>query len=251
MSNEDFDPFKLSSGLPLVGADVTVKEVEFGYDNTYSADACVAMITFEPDEGETQRQLYSIGKNFEPADRGSTLTHKSGKNVNLNDNSNYGRFVKAFTDMADAKGALAETRERGTGPFDAAWLVGMKFTLGELKYINTMTGTAVDKTLIVPVTYNGVASAKGSKAAAKAAPKLAPKAAGKAAVKKADPNEDEDFGIDDADVLATLIEAAQEAEDHEAFTDAALEVDGVASNKVWTRIIMSSKPGSLWATHGE
>lgn len=249
---EEFDQFKLSSGLPLSGATVVLTGAEFCYDNTYNADVCVARLTFQPEDGDEASQLYSVGKQFEPTDRGSKLAHKSGKQAHLNDNSNYGRWVKAFTEMDGAADAMAETRTRGSGPFDAEWMVGMSFKLGDLPLPDTNFKEGTNKTgrtLIVPVEYLG---ANGEAPAPKKGGKLAPRG-GKAslsATAAAAAGGDEDFGIDDADVLKKLIKAAIAADDFDAFTDAALEVDGVQENKAWAKAVMSSKPGSLWATHG-
>lgn len=273
MSEEtEWDPFKLSSGLPLSGATVTVITHEFGYDAGYGADNCISMVTFQPDDGDAATQMYSVGKNFEPADRGATLVHKSGKPTNMNDNSNWGRFIKAFTEQENAADAMAETRKRKASPFDASWLIGMRFKLGDLPWINTMEKDPEKqkRNLIVPVEYLGTGEeVTSAKPAGKTGKQLAPRpgaatgpkigktldeavAADEAASGHSDGGDggDEDFGIDDAKVLKQVIKLAKGADDWDAFTDAALEVDGVSDNKVWQRAIMNSKPGSIWAVHG-
>lgn len=260
MSEEEFDSFKLTSGLPLSGADVTVSKVEFGFDAEYSADACVAMIHFIPDEGDApdRPQIYSLGANFEPVERGAEVMHKSGKRVGFNDNSTYGKFINAFTTMEGAANAMAETRERDSATYKADWLVGMRFTLGDHTYegYQGKDKPTKQKTILVPVKYLGVEGGEAPKKASGSTKKLAPKAG---ASSKADKEEssgeasgggDEDFGIDDAGVLKTIIKLAVKSADFDAFTDAALDVDGVAENSAWRKAVMSSKAGSLWATHG-
>ena len=51
--------------------------------------------------------------------------------------------------------------------------------------------------------------------------------------------------------LKDLIEAAKEADDFDAYTEAALDIDGVSEDRTIQRIAMSSKAGSIWATHGK
>lgn len=244
--SEEFNPFNLSSGLPMVDADVTVKSIEFGYDATYAkGEACVAIVTFGMEEGEDAKQLYSVGKTFEPADRGSTLVHTSGKPTNLNNQSNYGRFVDALTKMDNAAEFMKEVRETGVDlVFNAAWLDGMSFHMGTVK-LTMQDGK--EKDLVIPVHYNGMAetSVKG-----KAKPKLAAKPAAKAKAKPEPDEDDEDYGVDDDDIRTALIEAAEAAADFEEYSEAALDVDGVMGNKVYQKAAVSSKPGSIWATFG-
>jgi len=258
VSDHEFDPFKLSSGLPLVGATVTVESLTFGIDNEYDAEACVAIIVFQPDEGESQRQLYSVGKTFEAGGTGETLVHKSGKKVNLNDNSNYGRLVQSFTTMEGAAEAMAEVRNREVEPvFDGAWIEGMRFVLGELKFKGYAgkgkdPSEAPDKTLIVFSEYLGTGD-EAPKKATKATSKLAPKGgAAKAAPKAAAADEDEEYGIDDEDVRKAVIKlATKHAGDFDTYSDKATDIDGVMENAGWRKAVMSTKPGSIWAAFGQ
>ena len=237
MAQHDFDPFHLTSGLPLSGADVTVTEVEFGYDNEYSADACVAIVHFQPDEGEARKQLYSTGRNFEPADRGDTLVHNTGKNVNVSDSSNYGILVNSFLTMEGADEAMAITRERGATPFDAAWLKGMRFTLGDHIIPERIINGKVnkEKTVMVFAAFLGL---EGEEAPA-----------AKPAAKAAEP-EEETFGVEDDDLRNELIALAQANTDHGTFLDVATELDAVMTNRAAQKAVMDTKPGSLWATYG-
>lgn len=256
MSEEDFDPFKLTSGLPLSGAEVTVTGIIYGYDAQYGAENCIAMVTFDVDGSEPNTQFYSVGKNFEPGDREQkTLVHKSGKPANLNDNSNYGRMVGAMTSTMKGKedfmAAVRAKADEVMPVFHGDWLNGFRFKMGDLPWINNLEKdeTKRNKILIVPVEFLGTADEP--KKIAPAAKKLAPKAPGKTIAEAvADDAADEDFGIDDPSVLKQLIKAAKAADDFDAFTDAADAIDGLSENKVWMKAAYNSKPGSIWATYG-
>lgn len=242
----DFNPFALSSGLPLADADVTVKSIEFGFDAEYmNGETCVAIIMFEGEDGEEHKQLYSVGK-FEPAERGAKLVHPSGKQMNLNQQTNYGRFVDACLKVENADEFMKAVRESGVDPvFDASWLDGFQFHLDTIK-VKLQNGN--EKDLIVPTVFNGVAGVKGKAKAA--APKLAPKA-GKAAKPKPEADDDEDYGIDDEEIRNALIELAKNADSFDDYSSEALDVDGVMGNKVYQKMAVSSKPGSIWATFGD
>lgn len=252
MAHDEFDPFHLSSGLPLSGATVTVTKVEFGIDNEYADDACVAMITFtNEDSGEEQRQLYSVGKTFEAGDRGDTLISKSGKKVNLNDNSNYGRLVKSFTTMENAKQAMTDLRELDVEPvFHKDWLEGCRFVMTDLTF-DSYAGKGEapkQKTLIVFGEYLGRGEAEAPKSKGKLAPKAGTKATAKA---KADDDDDETFGIEDEGVRAQVIKLAKKhAGDFAEYSDKVTDIDEVMADKALRTAALSQKPGSVWATHG-
>lgn len=256
MSKGEFNPFETTSGLPLADADVTVVKLEFGYDAQYmDGEVALAMITFQPDDGDEATQLYSVGKKFEPADRGERLVHESGENKNLNKSTNYGRFIDAVVALGDE--FMEAVRETGCDPvFDAHWLDGFRFRLGTIKLT---TQDKKEKDLIVPVEFLGVAEGgkskakAGAKAGAKTGTKaLAPKAGAKASAKAKDPEpeDDETFGIDDDDVREALIEAAKDASDFDEYSSAVLDIDEVASDRKLQRIALSSKDGSIWSTYG-
>ena len=181
--NDVFDPFKLSDGLPLSDVDAEISAVEFRFDTAYSADACVAAITFQPDDGEEQEQLYSCGKNWEPVDRGAATAHESGKaSLMFNKSSNMGRFLSA---LYACDGFIEAVQEEGDfDPRTAASLVGRRVHLGSDTYttMNPSTGVEKERTIIVPVEYLGTSEgetatkAPAKKAAAKKAPAKGPSA---------------------------------------------------------------------------
>ena len=250
--NDVFDPFKLSDGLPLADVDAEISAVEFRFDTAYSADACVAAITFQPDEGDEQEQLYSCGKNWEPVDRGAATAHENGKPTQMfNKSSNMGRFLNA---LYACDGFIAAVQEEGDfDPRTAASLVGRRVHLGSETYttMNPSTGVEKERSIIVPTEYLGTsddattpAKAPAKKAAAKKAPAKGPSAVEKKQLALIEALREEDGGEEIIDALTDL---AGESEDHESFMEAAMDVDGVADSEAAQQVAMSSKAGSIWA----
>jgi hypothetical protein len=256
-----YDPYALGSGLPLADTDATVVGVEFRFDTEYSADACVAAIMFEPDEGENQEQLYSLGKGWEPTDRGASTAHVSGRELNFNKNSNYGRFLTA---AYECEGFLDEVREAGILPQSQDMFLGKRFTLGTVEY-TTRNPSKKDseetvKSAIIPTAYLGwgeeeeeeeeVEAPKRTKkvAAKKAAPKKAAATKGPSAIEKKQIALIAALDEEDEDLVQALRDLALESEDHETFMEAAMELEGVAESDTAQQVAMSSKPASIWAT---
>jgi hypothetical protein len=246
-----YDPYALGSGLPLADTEAVVTAMEFRFDTEYAADACVAAITFQPDEGEEQEQLYSCGKGWEPIDRGAATAHTSGRDLNFNKQSNYGRFLAA---AYECEGFLDEVREEGILPTQVEMFVGKRFHLGTVEY-STRNPSKKDseetvKTAIVPVAYLGVEEEEApAKPAAKktVAKKAAAPAKGPSAIEKKQIALIEQLEEEDADMVAALRELAGESEDHESFMEAAMDIDGVADSDLAQQVAMSSKAGSIWA----
>ena len=245
-----YDPYALGSGLPLADTEAVVTAMEFRFDTNYSADACVAAITFQPDEGEEQEQLYSCGKGWEPVDRGAATAHVSGREtMNINKNSNYGRFLAA---AYACEGFLDEVREEGILPTQVEMFLGKRFMLGTVEY-STRNPSKADseettKTAIVPVAYLGVeedeaeAKAPAKKAAAKKAP-----AKGPSAIEKKQIALIEELEAEDEAMVAALRELAGDSDSHEEFMEAAMDIEGVADSDLAQQVAMSSKAGSIWA----
>jgi hypothetical protein len=127
--SDTFDPWALGSGLPLADVNAVITNAEFKFDTAYSADACVIAITFQPEDGgEAQEQLYSVGKGFEPLARGAELGHTSGRETNINQNSNYGRFMRH---AAQCEGFTAQAKNT---PFQADLWIGTKWHLTTTEY---------------------------------------------------------------------------------------------------------------------
>jgi len=259
--SEEFDPFALGSGLPLADQNVTVIAAVFKFDLEYSADACVIGLTFQPDEEgmEEQEQLYSCGKNMEPLDQGSAMGHTSGKQVKVNEQTNYGRFMKhAFA----CEGFLDMARESGNTPFDAALWEGSQWHLTTVEYETRNPSKPMEpakvRTAVVPDEFLGYGDDEEEEAppAKKSVAKKLPAKKGVAA-KKAAPakipgaqtktlNElaEEEGG---EELIEALRELAAECEDHDTFMEQAMEVEGVTGNRLAEKAVMSDKAGSIWA----
>ena len=259
--SDEFDYFELGSGLPLADAEVTITNAEFRFDTSYSADAVVCAMQFTPhEEGvEAQEQLYSVGKGWEPLDRGEMVGHGSGKQVKINNQSNYGRFIAA---AVECEGFLDYAREVGLQPNSAALWVGTQWHLGTVEVTTTNPSKPNDppkvKSVIVPDEFLGAGEEEEEeKAPAKKAPAkkvAAKKAAAPARKPAASPAADQVAELQAEDggeeLVEALIAAAGEAEDQDAFMEAAMEIDGVSGNRLAEKVVMNSKPGSIWAEHG-
>lgn len=263
--SDEFSYFDLGSGLPLADAIVHITAAEFRFDTEYSADAVVCAINMQPlEEGvEPQEQLYSVGKGWEPLDGGASVGHGSGKRVKINNQSNYGRWIGA---AVQCEGFLDEARERGLEPDSAGLWTDLIFRLTTVEYETRNPSKPNDppkmRTAVVPgeflgtsETYEGVEEEAPAKPAAKkvagkkvAAKKVAakPAGAGVAAAQAAAIAElEEEEGGDE--FIEALRGMAAEAEDHESFMEAAFELDAPGDGKLAGKVIMSSKPGSVWA----
>jgi len=274
MSEHNFDPFALSSGLPLADQDVTITKVEFRFDTSYSADACVAAITFQPDEEglDAQEQLYSCGKGWEPLDQGASAGHTSGRNVNFNGQSNFGRFLAA---AFATDGFIDEARETGLTPMNGELLNGCRFHLTAITTSTTNpskpTEPAKEKSLIVPDAYYGRVGGEEAPAIAPATAPKAPAGAKKAAPRPGTPAAKptatasttaaptsaierkqialvDELTAESEDLVEELRALAGEHESHENFMEAAMELPAVAASELAQQVVMSSKAGSIWAT---
>lgn len=226
---EEKSLWDLSSGLPLDGADVEITDATFEVDNSYAAGATVLALTFTPLDGsESQRQLYSCGKNWEPLNGGSALGHVSGKPngvVTLNTNTNYGKFIAAATAAEDGAKFKANAQ---VDPGETSLWIGTKWTLGSLATENFQTKKA--GSLIIPVVYLGGPDGQTSGGGAKAS-----KASSGTVSTDLDP-----------DILAAIIAVAAKHEEFGDFMDEALELEGVQGNKAAEKLVMDSKPGGLF-----
>lgn len=258
MSDELFD---LGDGLPLSDCNATITNAEFVFDTEYSADAVVMRFTFEPhEEGvEPQHQLYSVGKSFEPLDGGAAVGHTSGKHVKISKQSNIGRWMRA---AQECEGFAEAAREHDADTHQAEWWIGSMWhlTTDEYEVRNPSKPDQPPKmrTIIIPDEFLGYADdeeeapAKPAKSTTKKAvakktvakkATAAPKAAATGAV-TVEALAEEEGGEELIEQLRAL---ASECEDHETFMEQAMDLDGVAGNRVAEKAVMSSKPGSIWA----
>jgi hypothetical protein len=268
MSDKDFNMFNLTSGLPLDGARCHAVEATFTYNQEYAADAVVLDITWQPvdedgeEAGEAKHQLYSVGKNWEPADEGATVEHGSGKPMNFNNGTNIGKLIHSLMEArgdGDATKGLAvlvsEMDDSGQ-PDNVAFWIGMDVTLKSIQY-KTQNGKE-SSTFGIGEFHGRVGEEVEAKPKAKTATKVAPKASGKPAAKaaaKANDATGEDAWKEHLGpkLYRTLVKLAVDADDHDSFMDQAFALDDVTSddkawNKATEKIIMVDDEDGLFGT---
>jgi len=267
MADKEVNMWELGSGLPLDGARVHAVEAVFTYNQEYSADAVVLDITWQPwdgneDDGEAKHQLYSVGKRWEPVSEGTEVAHESGKLQMFNNQTNIGKLIHSLLEAlggGDVAEGMKAVIEAGLQPYKVDCWIGMDVTLKAIEY-ETQNGKKSSTFGIAEVHAlpggEGAPKAKTSGTGGKAAPKAAPKAAAKAAAKAATAD---DEGGEDAwkehlgqGLYRKLKKAAADANDHDAFMDAAFELDEVTTddkawNKATERIIMDYSDTGLFA----
>lgn len=253
---QEFSMFELGSGLPLEGARVHSTEAIFTYNQEYAKNAVVLDITWahvDDPSVEPQHQLYSVGNKWEPLDGGEAVGHTSGKRSKFNDQTNIGRLIQSMIDTRGLDDMLAEARETGNEADKAAFWIGLDVTLKGVKYDTlgkNADGTPKQgQTMVIGEWHGRVGDSKPSKPVKAAADKPAKSAA------KAESN---GGGDDYADHLGQALyrklkKLAVDADDHDAFMDAAFALDDVSSddkawNKATERIILDSGDASLFAT---
>lgn len=251
--DKENNPWELSKGLPLEGADVTVTDASFVIDNEYAAGAVVLSLTmipdaYEGDVGNLRPQLYSIGKGWEVLDKGQSVAHESGKFRKFPEQSAYGDWI---SHVLGCEGAVEYFVENELDTHDANIWIGTKWTLGSHEYdtVKDAKGETKKKTRVVPVAFLGVeggeatvptkpAAATAAKTVAKPGPKPKPAAAANGAKS----------GLD-AEVDAAFAEMAKEHEDFDQFMNAAFEYaeeNGLGGNKDVEKAIMSARQFAAW-----
>lgn len=243
MSENEQNYFDLGSGLPLDGADVVITDAWFEFDTSYNADTVVCKVeyTLLNENAEPQIQMYSTGKDREPIGQGhpNNLAHTSGKFVKISDQSNYGTFIKGFMACENHEAAMKVASERGLQPDSSALWIGMKFTMRSVSRPNTMEGAKRDTTTtMVPAVFLGVdgdaVAGSGARPATRATNAMPATAT---------------VGDIDAYLMEQLNALAVSVPDFDTFMEQAMEIDGVAGNKIAEKAVMSSKAGSIWKTN--
>ncbi len=257
--DQTFSMWELGSGLPLEGARCHSTDASFTFNNEYSANAVVLDITWQPQEdpsAEAQHQLYSVGKNWEPLEEGTSVGHTSGKRSKFNDQTNIGRLIHSYVSArggGDFAKGLPIVIAEGIEPEKAAMWIGLDVTLMTVRYPTqnkNPDGSVKEGSTMVIGEYHGrvgdapAAASAPAQAAAPAAPASTP-AAGAGATS--------DF----AEVLGQALyrklrKAAMDAKDHDEFMDVAFNIPETTEGdkdhvKAIERIILDPDPGSLFA----
>lgn len=226
------DEWTLGTGLALAGGDWTVAACSFGFNAKLGADALCANFVFTDPSGESedQQQSFSVGKGWEAVDGGEALVREDGQRGKIGKTTNYGRLVNSAMDATKAAGVAMPF----ASPRLAAGWVGTSWTLGTVSYTTQFKDEeAKERSAFVFTAYKGA----GATATAVKAPggKAAPKAPSATDI--------------DADLLAALHAlAVTHAADHDAFVEAAYEIDGVDGVKHVEKAILKSAAGSIWAS---
>jgi hypothetical protein len=254
---QEFSMFELGSGLPLEGLRCHSTEAIFTYNQEYTANAVVLDITWQPEDAtmEPQHQLYSVGQKWEPLDNGEAVGHTSGKRSKFNDQTNIGRLITSYVEGlggGDFEKGIKLAIQGGMEPDHAAFWRGIDATLKSVKY--ETLGRNADGTPKMGNTF--VIGELHGRVGEEAAPAKSTKATSKTSAASA-PAESNGGGDDVAEHLGQALyrklkKAAKDAADHDAFMDAAFEMDEVTDGtKEWKkqteRIIMDSSDDSLFA----
>lgn len=227
MTNDYADEWDLGSGLSLDGATATVTDMEFGYNNNIGAGITCANFTLETDDGEIIEQSFSVGgKNEANAD--GTILEGSGK---INKRSNYGLLLQSVMDVIDNPGEVIGRVRATEGWIGTTWVWGTV----DMETRNPATGETKKSSKFIVTEYLG-READGGKGDGKSKGKSKPKS-------KSD--------VTDDPMWDELVQMATDADDHDTFVDAALELDGVEGNSALQRAIMKTGDGSVWAAAHE
>lgn len=253
MTNLDQE-WETTSGLPLDGAVATITAAEFGYNASIGAGVVCFNVTFTTEDDEQEiEQSFSVGKNGEPSRDGSELI---GGPKKFPSRTNYGRLIDSVVAIVDHPGEVIGS------PKQAAGWIGTKWTIGTVP-VETTNPNATDpatatkiKDAFVFTEYHGKEGAK-TKAAAKSKASTGP--AKKAAKSAPEPDETDDAAADDGDgdpwdVLGVdevlwkrLVKMAKAADNHDAWSDEALELEEVdKGGRAVQAAVLTTKPGSVW-----
>ncbi len=202
-----------------------VRDASFQFNNRYKdGEVCLLELLVEPcDEDKDQfgeyledgctSIWYGCGKGWEPADKGATAQHDSGRARRFAKGTN---IATLMTYSQELEGLGEELMKRGRADQANVW-VGLDLTF-ELVEFNSKSrdGDDITWTVRLPVEYHGVAGETEAKVAKKApAKKAAPKPA-------ADEGEDEGTTYNlPAKIRGQLKALAATAETHDDFMESA------------------------------
>lgn len=262
MTEHDYDPFKLDSGLPD-DFDITVTNAWWEYDDDYNnGDTLVLKLagpTGDDELGELEL-LFPAGPVWTTQDKGITAVREDGKTKNFNGRGGVGLLIGSMM-TSGGEGVLRERyNKHGLTPQHAALYKGLSMH---------MNRTAIDyggeigkKDKLICTDFKGEvgAGASGAGAATGAVKKGASKSAApvtKGVAKKATatPNplpapaveSTNQFGLDDA-VYERLHAIAAPLATHDEFLEAVLDqmADECAGDENLMLVVSNNEPGSLW-----
>lgn len=241
------EEWETGSGFTLDGATATITDMQFGFNTAVSKDASFANMTLEVVEGsesgapgEVIDQSFSVGGNF-VASRDGLKLEGNGK---INKQSNYGILIDSV--VATLVGAGYDPSELIGSPKEVEGWIGTTWVWGtiERETRNPTTGEQSKKSKFVVTEYVEMeeAEATPAKAPAKAVAKKAPAKKAAAGRKPALP-----AGLDQ-EQFDYYVGLAGQYDDHDEFAQAMLEDEDVAASPDLQKAVMSTKPGSIWAS---
>ena len=245
----EFDPWETSTGLPDK-ITVRIENPHFGFDaQIRDGKACLFIpegtIIAGTDQPEPFNQFFTVGDGWEPAGKGgSRLVREDGRNKQINNNSNYGRFFTSLKVAAEKQDLMDTLRKRGT-PFDAETWDALELYLERetYHYDDRESGEKKEASRlnVVRIEKMGDAKVGGAKDG---------DVQEKASVRSGEPETAASNGSGDLDpkVKAKLRALAREHTEHKAFVEAAFDVDGVLDNAAAEEAIMDQGEGSIWAS---
>jgi hypothetical protein len=253
----DTNEWELSSGLALDGATVDIESVEFGYNANLGAGVmCANFKVVDIESGEEIEQSFSVGSGWDTTRDGSQLV--SDKPKKINKNTNYGILIESALEIIGIENAASVL---GGSPKEAAIWPGTRWSFGtvKMKRVNPTTGAESEKDVFVFTEYHGASEeepepepepAKPAATRAGGARKAIGTRAGGArkatGASKAAASNGVAEGVDE-ELWDELVELARGSEDHDAFLEAALDIEAVEGNKAAQKAVMGTKPGSVWA----
>lgn len=233
VSDDIKNSWETSDGGFVPEFDGVVREATFCFKNEYqNGEACLLELLVEPSEDDAPEFgdyledglfsiIYPCGKGWEPADKGATCQHESGRARKFNSQSGMGLLMNSALEIDGVSDVLME---RGQATDAGVW-VGLSFRFEDKQFERTdKDGEKFTWTRRLPTEFHGIEGEVEEKPAAKKAP------AKKAPAKKAEVEVDESDG-DTVDTGEThtlspklrgqLKAIASSADDHDTFMEQA------------------------------
>lgn len=206
----------LGDGLPG-DFDAKITDCQFTYNPRYNnGQSCVCQFTLTSDDSEVGEEvvLYSMGKDWEPAEKGSRARWTGKSKATINRQSALGSVIKHAAEIA------GDTLRGRGDPHEAKTWVGLSFHWDRETYVD-QGGT--ERSRLVPTALVGSATVATNGKSHDTAEVALP-----------------------AKIKTALMRIAASSDTHESFVEAALGVDGVTDEM--RPAILSTQEGSIWAT---
>ncbi len=227
MSNEEFDPWALTSGL-VDKYKGKIEDAVFGFKADYN-DGQTLLLMFdvmtddsEVGEGGRDSLQFSCGAGWEAKEKGNLAVREDSKKKGFNQNSGLGQLLAAALES----GAGEELKKRAGehGPMEAGIWNGLEFEFERKNFEGTFNGEDRKWQRMLPIKFLGGSKNGTGKGSVKVSEKddeasASEKSAGKTG----------DYGLD-AGLLAKIKARAKKAESHDQFIELCFgEIEGLTS----------------------